>query len=76
MLLGKDVDGRTQLNRMAPTQAVYGAQGPQQPPAQQQMPIGRAKAFGLSGRAAVRETQAFSDAQTKGAAARMEGRGR
>jgi len=63
MLLGKDVDGRTQLNRMAPTQSVYGTQTPQQQP---QLKSYQAKALNP-------ERQAWSDAQPKGAAARMGG---
>ena len=69
MLLGKDVDGRTQLNRMAPTQSVYGAQAPQQ----QQLKAYQGKALNVAGRAEYLG-KARSEVQPSGVEQRIQAR--
>jgi hypothetical protein len=70
MLLGKDVDGRTQLNRMAPTQSVYGTQTPQQQP---QLKSYQGKALNVAGRAEYLG-RARSEVQPSGVEQRIQAR--
>lgn len=70
MLLGKDVDGRTQLNRMAPTQSVYGTQTPQQQP---QLKSFQGKALNVAGRADY-SGKARSEVQPSGVEQRIQAR--
>jgi hypothetical protein len=72
MLLGKDVDGRLQAAQIAPAQAVYGSQQPQQ---QAQMPLSRAKMLQGAERAAY-EGPARRNAQPQGIVARVQGAGK
>lgn len=60
-LLGQDMTGTLNPRMALSAQSVYSA-APQQPPAQQQMPVYRAKGLGVSGRSGA-ETEAWRAAQ-------------